>query len=80
MQATTQQKEKLAKKAIEALISGQAFTKDCLPQAGHRSLLLHALDSSNPHLMTKAFLVGAEDLFSCFELFIIVLEIMSQRF
>lgn len=59
-QATTQQKEKLAKKAIEALISSDAFTKDRLPQAGNRSLLFHALDSSNPHLMTKAFLVGAE--------------------
>jgi hypothetical protein len=73
IQATPQQKEKLAKKAIEALISGQAFTKDCLPQAGYRSLLLHALDSLNPYLMTKAFLVGAEEnLFPCIELFIVV--------
>jgi hypothetical protein len=60
-QTTTQQKEKLAKKAIQALISGEAFTTDCLPQAGNRSLLFHALDSSNPYLMTKAFLVGAEE-------------------
>lgn len=62
-QATTQQKGMLAKKAIEALISGEAFTEDRLPQAGNRSLLLHALDSSNPHLMTKALLVGAENNF-----------------
>jgi hypothetical protein len=60
-QATTQQKEKLTKKAIEALIAGEAFTKDRLPQAGNRSLLFHALDSSNPYLMTKSFLVGAEE-------------------
>jgi len=38
------------------LISGEAFTEDRLPQAGNRSLLLHALVSSNPHLMTKALL------------------------
>jgi hypothetical protein len=34
-----------------------------LPQAGNRSLLFHALDSSNPYLMAKAFLVGAEKTF-----------------
>ncbi|KAG0650159.1 Skeletal muscle ankyrin repeat [Hyphodiscus hymeniophilus] len=55
-QWTAQQKEVLAKKAIDALIKGGALTKDRLPQAGNRSLLLHALDSANPHMMTKAFL------------------------
>jgi hypothetical protein len=60
IQATTQEKEQMVEKAIQALISGGAFTQDQLPQAGQRSLLFHALDSSNPYLMTKAFLVGAE--------------------
>lgn len=55
-QWTTQQKEKLAKKAIETLIKGGALTKDRLPQAGNRSVLMHALDSANPHMMTRAFL------------------------
>jgi hypothetical protein len=56
-QSTTQQKEQSVKKAIEALIAGGALTKDCLPQAGNRSVLLHALDCANPHMMTRAFLV-----------------------
>ncbi|PMD32806.1 hypothetical protein L207DRAFT_590496 [Hyaloscypha variabilis F] len=56
IQATTQEKEQMVEKAIQALISGGAFTQDQLPQAGQRSLLFHALDSSNPYLMTKAFL------------------------
>jgi ankyrin repeat protein len=78
-QATIQQKEKLAKRAIETLISGGAFVKDRLPQAGNRSLLFHALDSSNPHLTTKAFLVGVEvNLSPCFELLTVVFEIVSQ--
>jgi hypothetical protein len=55
-QWTAQQKERLAKKAIEALIAGGALTKDRLPQAGNRSTLMHALDSANPHMMTRAFL------------------------
>ena len=58
-QATNQQKEKMLKMAIKALIAGKAFTEDRLPQAGYRSLLFHALDSSNPYLMTKAFLVSS---------------------
>ena len=32
------------------------MTKDRLPQAGNRSVLMHALDSANPHMMTRAFL------------------------
>ncbi|KAH8676507.1 hypothetical protein BGZ60DRAFT_525953 [Tricladium varicosporioides] len=55
-QATAPQKEKKIKKAIMALIKGGALTDEQLPQAGNRSLLIHALDSSNPHLITKAFL------------------------
>lgn len=55
-QWTTQQKETLAKKAIETLIKGGALTKDRLPQADNRSVLIHALDSANPHMMAKAFL------------------------
>lgn len=42
-QATNQQKEKMLKMAIKALIAGKAFTEDRLPQAGYRSLLFHAL-------------------------------------
>lgn len=59
-QAPAQQKEKQAKKAIQALISGGAFTDGQLPQAGYRSILLHALDSSNPHMITKAFLESGQ--------------------
>ena len=59
-QATAQEKEKMVKKAIETLIAGKAFTQDQLPQAGQRSLLFHALDSTNPYLMTKAFLVSPD--------------------
>ncbi|KAE9382018.1 hypothetical protein N431DRAFT_476739 [Stipitochalara longipes BDJ] len=55
-QATSQEKEKMVKKAIETLIVGKAFTHDQLPQAGQRSLLFHALDSSNPYRMAKVFL------------------------
>jgi hypothetical protein len=55
-QATAPQKEKMIKKAVLALIKGGALTDERLPQAGNRSLLMHALDSTNPHLITKAFL------------------------
>lgn len=55
-QLTTPQKITAAKKAIECLIKGGALTKDRLPQAGNRSVLMHALDSANPHMMTRAFL------------------------
>lgn len=55
-QATAPQKEKKIKKAIMALIKGGALTDEQLPQAGNRSLLMHALDSTNPHLITKTFL------------------------
>lgn len=55
-QMTTPQKITAAKKAIECLIRGGALTKDRLPQAGNRSILMHALDSVNPTMMTKAFL------------------------
>jgi len=55
-QWTTQQKENLVKKAIETLIKGGALTKDRLPQAGNRSVLMHALHSANPHMITRAFL------------------------
>lgn len=53
---TAQQKEKQAKKAIQTLIQGGAFTNEQLPQAGNRSILIHALDSLNPYMMSKAFL------------------------
>lgn len=59
-QAPAQQKEKQAKKAIQALINGGALTDGQLPQAGYRSILLHALDSSNPHMITKAFLESGQ--------------------
>jgi len=55
-QATAQQKEKQIKKTIQALIKGGALMDEQLPQAGNRSILIHALDSSNPHVMAKAFL------------------------
>lgn len=55
-QMTTPQKITAAKRAIECLIKGGALTKDRLRQAGNRSLLMHALDSANPHMMTRAFL------------------------
>ncbi|KAH7369847.1 hypothetical protein BKA65DRAFT_386297 [Rhexocercosporidium sp. MPI-PUGE-AT-0058] len=55
-QLTTPQKITAAKRAIECLIKGGALTKDRLPQAGNRSVLMHALDSANPHMMTRAFL------------------------
>jgi len=38
------------------LIQGGALTGEQLRQAGNRSILIHALDSSSPHMMTKAFL------------------------
>ena len=77
-QATTQEKEKMVKKAIETLIGGKAFTQDQLPQAGQRSLLFHALDSSNPYLMTKAFLVGDDEMFSTASIFGVVLQPLLQ--
>jgi hypothetical protein len=55
-QGTAQQKEKHIKRAIQALISGGALIDGRLPQAGHRSILIHALDSASPYMMTKAFL------------------------
>lgn len=55
-QMTVQQKEKISRMAIEALIKGGALTKDRLPQAQNRSLLMHAMDSASPVMMTKAFL------------------------
>lgn len=53
---TTQEKERLLKKAINALIGAGALTKDRLARADNRSLLIHALDSADPHMMAKAFL------------------------
>ena len=55
-QSTIQQKEKQIKEAIQALIQGGALTGEQLPQAENRSMIIHALDSSNPLMMTKALL------------------------
>ncbi|KAH7382813.1 hypothetical protein BKA64DRAFT_582928 [Cadophora sp. MPI-SDFR-AT-0126] len=55
-QMTVPQKITAAKKAIECLIKSGALTKDRLPQDGNRSVLMHALDSANPIMMTRAFL------------------------
>ncbi|KAF4634237.1 hypothetical protein G7Y89_g3872 [Cudoniella acicularis] len=70
-QATAQQKEKQIKKAIQALIKGGALTTEQLPQAGNRSILIHAIDSANPHMMVKAFLecVPFKDVNKDFNLF-----------
>jgi hypothetical protein len=53
----SQKIEKEAKKTIQALINGGARTQTRFPNSPNgRSLLLHALDSTEPYIMTKAFL------------------------
>ncbi|KAL2072220.1 hypothetical protein VTL71DRAFT_11563 [Oculimacula yallundae] len=55
-QLTTEQKSTAVRKAIECLVNGKALTKDRLPRAGNRSLLMHAIDSSSPSMMVRALL------------------------
>lgn len=56
LQITAQNKEKQTRLAIKALITAGALIDAQLPQAGNRSILIHALDSSNPFMMAQAFL------------------------
>jgi hypothetical protein len=55
--SSSQNMEKEAKKTIQALIDGGARTQTRFPNSPNgRSLLLHALDSTEPYIMTKSFL------------------------